>query len=178
MVLPSPILLGLELVPAQLRLGIFNGPLAEIAMATPMDEALWRGIQRGIEEGIGAITTAVPPDHQPLDPGLLALGYRPHWCHGELLLQQPPFGMTYLNLMPLGPGTLGQGSHFHWFIAPAHLWPGGPTASLAPSSRDSHLGFLEVYSGVRWHLGCIQHPLGSQVSTQLAVPPIKGVTSQ
>jgi len=56
------------------------------------------------------------------------------------------------------PGTLGQGPHCHWFIAKGHAGPGGPSGLLAPSFRDSHLGFLQGYLGVRRHLGYLQQP--------------------
>src|SRR5215813_4943818 len=59
MMLPGPILLGLEFVPANLRLGILKGALGEGAAATPRDQTGLGGVRRGIEQRIRAVTIAI-----------------------------------------------------------------------------------------------------------------------
>ena len=55
--LPGPILLGLECVPADPRLGILKGALGEGAAATPGDQTGLRSVCRGIEQCILRIDT-------------------------------------------------------------------------------------------------------------------------
>src|SRR5215813_861540 len=79
--LPSPIFLGLEFVPAALRLGILTGTLGEGAAATPRDQPGLRGVRRGMEQRMRAVALTITPYHQPFGAGSLACGHGPDAAH-------------------------------------------------------------------------------------------------
>ena len=89
--LPGPIFLGLEFVPADLRLGILKGALGEVAAATPRDQTGLRGVRRGVEQRLRAVTLTMTPSHQPFGAGSLACGHGPNALHREVCGQPPAF---------------------------------------------------------------------------------------
>src|SRR5205823_14176363 len=98
--LPRPILLGLEFVPADLRLGILKSALGEVAAATPRDQPCLWGVRRGIEQRIRAVAIAIASYHQPFDAGSLACCHHPDAPHREVCSQPPTFRVPHLYLLP------------------------------------------------------------------------------
>src|SRR4029453_13131457 len=109
--LPGSILLGLEFIPADLRLRILKGALGEGAAATPRDQACLWGVRRGIEQRIRAITLTIASYHQPFAAGSLACGHGPDALHREVCSQPPTFRVAHLSLLPRRLRMLRQGAH-------------------------------------------------------------------
>src|SRR6266852_6178195 len=111
MMLPGPILLSLEFVPADLRLRIFKGALSEVPSTTPPDQAFVRGILRGIEQCIRAVALGVASYDQPFGPRPLAYSDGPDALHGKIRCQPAAFGVAHHDLLPHSLGMVGQGAH-------------------------------------------------------------------
>src|SRR5215510_3531867 len=173
MVLPRPILLSLELVPADLRLRLLEGALGEGAAAAPCDQACGRGVLRALEQGIRAGAIAVASDHQPLGPRLLARRHGPHAPHGKVRGQPPAFRVAYLDLLPRGPWTARQGAELVWPLMTQHPQPRAWPSPLALLLGHAYSWLAPIHQRVRWHLRRIRHGLRLQGGPKLAVPPIE-----
>src|SRR6185295_15157548 len=108
--LPGPIFLGLEFVPANLRLGILKGALGKVTAATPRDQTGLRGVRRGIEPRIRAVTLTITPYHQPFGAWSLACGHGPDALHREVGAQPSTFREAHLHPLPHRLRMLGQGA--------------------------------------------------------------------
>ena len=102
--LPRPVFLGLEFVPADLRLRIFKGAFDEVPSTTPRDQAFVRGILRGIEQRIRAVARGVASYHQPFGPRPLAYSDGPDALHGKVRGQPAAFSVAHHDLRPHGLG--------------------------------------------------------------------------
>jgi len=111
MMLPGPILLGLACVPAHLGLRIFTGALGEGALAVPRHQVWGWGVRRGIEQRLRTVPLGIASDHQPCCAWHLACGDGPDLPEGTIDFQPPAFRLPYVDVLPRGGGTAGQGAH-------------------------------------------------------------------
>src|SRR6266851_4555496 len=150
MMLPGPILLSLEFVPADLRLRIFKGALSEVPSTTPPDQAFVRGILRGIEQCIRAVALGGASYHQPFGPRPLAYSDGPDALHGTVRGQPAAFSVAHHDLLPHGLGVAGQGAHLVRSLPTQHVqscaWP----SPRAPLLRHAHVRLAHIHVGVRW----------------------------
>src|SRR5215813_10190755 len=130
--LPGPIFLGLECVPADLRFRILKGALGEVAAATPRDQTGLRGVRRGIEQRIRAVALSITPYHQPFGAWSLVCGHGPDAPHRKVCGQPSTFREAHLHLLPHRLRMLGQGAYLLGALTTQHPEPGAPPASLAP----------------------------------------------
>ena len=121
MMLPGPILLGLEFVPANLGLRILKGALGEVALAAPRHQ-VWRwGVRGGIEQRIRTVPLGIASDHQPFYAWPLAFGDGPDLPEGNIGFQAPTFRLPHVDMVPQGGGTAGQGAHLLRRMRAEHL---------------------------------------------------------
>src|SRR5712664_2964924 len=163
MMLPCLILLGLEFVPADLRLGIFTGARSDVPSTTPPDQAFVRGILRGIEPGIRAVALGVASYDQPCGPRPLAYRDGPDALHGKIRGQWAAFSVTHHDLLPHSRGMAGQGAHLVRSLPAQHA-----QARARPSPRTSLLWhtpprLAEIDVGVSWHLRRVPHICGVHI---------------
>src|SRR5436190_2105775 len=78
MVLPGTVLLGLQLIPASLRLGVLVGPLHSVPLAAEPGQTLQGGVWRGVAQRVAAFAGRGAADEQPfLSHRLIADGPDP-----------------------------------------------------------------------------------------------------
>src|SRR5499427_3110199 len=130
--LPGPIFLGLEFVPADFRLGVLKGALGKVAAATPHDETGLGGVRRGIEQCIRAVALTIASYHQPFGAGSLACGHSPDALHREVCSQPPTFRQAHLHPLSYRLRMLGQGAYLLGSLTTQHSQSRAPPASLAP----------------------------------------------
>src|SRR4029453_11287517 len=121
--LPGPILLGLEFVPTDLRLRIFKGALGEVAAATPRDQPCLGGVCRCIEQRIRAVAIAMASYHQPFGAWSLAYCHGPDTAYRAVGYQPPTFRLAHLDLLPRRLRMLRQGAYLMGFLTPQYPQP-------------------------------------------------------
>src|SRR5213593_4356962 len=121
MMLPCPILLSLEFVPADLCLRIFKSALSEVPSTTPRDQVFVRGILRGIEQCIRAVALTIASYHHPFGAWSLACCHSPDAPHREVCYQQPTFRVAHLYLLPRRLRMLHQGAHLVRSLPAQHV---------------------------------------------------------
>src|SRR5690349_9098652 len=128
--LPGPIFLGLEFVPADLRLGILKGALGEVAAATPRNQTGRGGVRWGIEQRIRAVALTIAPYYQPFGTWSLARGHGPDAPHHEVCGQPATFREAHLYPLPPRLRMLGQGAYHLGALTTQHPESCAPPASL------------------------------------------------
>src|SRR6266516_6184688 len=170
--LPRPILLGLEFVPADLRLGILKRALGEVAAATPRDQACLWGVRRGIEQRIREVALTIASYHQPFGAWSLARCNGPDAPHREGCYQPPTFRVAHLYLLPRCLRMLRRGAHLMGVLTTQHLQPRARPASLAPLRGRAHMRLTQIHQRVRRHLARLLDVCCRRGGSKLAVPPI------
>jgi hypothetical protein len=104
MLLPGPILLGLEFVPAHLGLRIRKGALGAGALAAPRQQ-VWRwGVRQGIAQRRRTVARGVASDHPPVCARHLAFRDRPDLPEGTVRCQPPACRLPHGPMLPRGEG--------------------------------------------------------------------------
>src|SRR5215831_14313160 len=171
MMLPGPILLGLECVPADLRLRIFKGALSEVPSTTPRNQAFVGGILRGIEQGIRAVTLGVASYDQPFGPRPCASSDGPDALHGKIRCQPAAFGVAHHDLLPHSLGMADQGTHLVRSLPAQYVQSRGRPSPLATLLWHAHPWLAEIDVGVSGHLRRVPYTGGVHIGSKLAVPP-------
>src|SRR5262245_13821776 len=178
MMLPCPILLGLEFVPADLRLRIFKGTLSEVPVTTPRDQTFVRGILRGIEQGIRAVARGVASYDHPFGPRPLAYRDGPDALHGKIRGQLAAFSVAHHDLLPHSLGIVGQSAHLVGSVLAQHAQARARPSPLPSLLWYTHPRLAEIDVGVSWHLRRVPHAFGVHIGAKLAIPPVQRIAGQ
>jgi hypothetical protein len=143
-VFPGAILAGLQIRPAQFRLGTRSvvGTLGEVPPTTALNQTGRRRRLGGVQHHIGQTAIVIPPRDQPFAPHLRGLSQRPHWEHAEIGDELPTLSAPDRAPLPDDLSTSRQRAHFVRHTSATHLQTSRRLPELVPSTptRNTHGG--------------------------------------
>ncbi|OQB01325.1 MAG: hypothetical protein BWY25_01216 [Chloroflexi bacterium ADurb.Bin222] len=173
-VLPSPILARLTLIPPQLRLGILDRAFHEVALGFHVGQGFQGRVRRRIAEGVGHLAVGCAPHHQPLFRGH-AVPQGPDVTSGVGALQFATRRTPDRQRLPLRFRTHGNLRHRQRLLRRQDSRLGGRFTSFGGRGY-APLGALEVNARGAGDIGHVYHAPRRQLRSKPVGTPVQVVT--